>query len=77
MKLVLVEWWDSSFLHGWVTLGEATYHTASKITSTGIMICNDADKVNIVQSISDKCNAGEILSIPKNNVVRMRKLSVK
>ncbi len=76
MKLVLIEWVDSAFAQGWMSKRAAKSHRFSKITSIGILLNDDSEKVTIMQSVSDKDDAGDGLTIPKCCIKRMRKLKL-
>jgi hypothetical protein len=76
MKLVMIEWLDSAFCSGWVPKETAKRHTFSKITSVGILLHEDNEKVTIMQDMSDKDDAGDGITIPKVAVTRIRYLKV-
>ena len=76
MKLVMVEWVDSAFCQGWMPKANAREHTYSKIVSVGILLCEDDSKITIMQSVSDKDDAGDGITIPKCSITRKRYLKV-
>ena len=76
MKIILVEWVDSAFMQGWMSREAAMMHTVSHITSAGILVCEDKDKITIVQSVSDKVDVGDGITIPRVSIKKMRTLKV-
>ena len=77
MKLIMIEWTDSAFYQGWHDKSYCKDHKVSKITSVGILAHEDSIKRTIVQSVSDKCDAGDGITIPKCATRRVRYLGVK
>ena len=77
MELVLVEWVDSAFLQGWMSKESIKKHEISKCTSVGILANETANHITVVQSMSDKQDFGDGISIPKICIKRIRKLKVK
>ncbi len=77
MKIVRVEWVDSAFAQGWMDIEQAKNHTISHCTSVGILVHQDDEKITIMQSLSDKQDAGDGITIPKCSIKRMRMLKVK
>ena len=77
MKLVLVEWVDSSFMQGWMHKSVIKNHSASKIASVGILANNTKDHVTIVQSMSNKDDRGDGITIPKCAISRIRYLRLR
>ena len=77
MKLVIVEWVDSAFMQGWMSKEHAKEHNYSRITSVGILLKETKDYITIVQSVSDKGDAGDDLTIPRCALERIRILRVK
>ena len=76
MRMILVEWVDSSFAQGWMSKEHARHHSFSKIASAGILLHEDSEKITIMQSVSDKDDAGDGITIPKCSIKRMRQLKV-
>jgi len=76
MRLILVEWVDSMFCQGWMHKEVAQKHEFSRIASAGILIHEDKEKITIMQSISDKGDAGDGITIPRCSIKRMRQLRV-
>jgi hypothetical protein len=73
VKLVMVEWLDSGFLHGW-EYEDAQIH---KCVSVAILVQETESEVIIRQSLSQEgCHAGSF-AIPKVCITRMRQLKVK
>ena len=76
MKIILIEWVDSAFMQGWMSREAAMMHTVSRITSVGILVCEDKDKITIVQGVSDKEDVGDGITIPRVSIKKMRTLKV-
>jgi len=74
MKLVMVEWVDSTFCQGWHDRDYTKEHEPSRITSAGILIYKDDNRMTIVQSVSDRHDAGDGITIPMCAVTRIREL---
>jgi len=77
MELVLIEWIDSAFMQGWMLKDKVKEHTISRIASVGILIHEDAEKITIVQDVSNKDDAADGITIPKCCIKRIRKLRVR
>ena len=77
MNLVLVEWADAAFMQGWGSKEHAQHHRESNIASVGILVHEDCDRVTIVQSLSDRDDFGDGITIPRVCIKRIRTLRVK
>lgn len=77
MILVMVKWVDSAFAHGWTLKETARKHTVSAIVSVGILLHEDREKITIMQSVSDKDDAGDGITIPKCSIKKIWRLKVK
>ena len=76
MKIVLIEWEDSSSYGGWHRV-MPELDSISNCISIGIL-CQDSPKyVVLSQSKSDSGNYGDTISIPKSCIKRIRYLKVK
>ena len=75
MKLALVEWNDSSVLHGWEARdwfdGEVL-----KCQSVGFLLKETSDSVVLLLSRSSGDKWAEGITIPKCSIKRMRQLQV-
>ena len=77
MKLVLVEWVDSAFAQGWMHKDAIRNHRVSKIASAGILVNDTKEHITIVQSVSDKDDRGDGITIPRCSIKRIRHLAVR
>ena len=76
MKLVLVEWVDSSFAQGWMNKETISQHTVSSCVSSGILVAGNEEQITIVQS-AGKDQYGDGITIPKCSIKRIRQLEIK
>ena len=72
MKLVMIEWVDSAFCQGWMSKDNARNHRESRIVTSGILLAEDDERVTIMQSLSDKDDAGDGITLPKCSIKRIR-----
>lgn len=77
MRIVLVEWVDSAFAQGWMNKQLAKEHEISRIVSVGILLCENQERITVMQSISNKDDAGDGITIPKCSIKQMRRLKVR
>ncbi len=75
MKLVLVEWVDSSGYAGWHKLGDND--VVSPCVSVGILVSEDDKQLVLSPSRSDCGNVLDTLAIPVCSIKRSRTLKVK
>ena len=52
-------------------------HKPSHITSVGILVVDAEEHITIMQSVSDKNDVGDGITIPKCSITRVRTLKVK
>ena len=77
-RMVMIEWVDSTFAHGWMDRETLLAHTQSECVSCGLLMCDKKDSVTIIQSFSpDKKQVGDGITIPKCCIKRVRTLKVK
>jgi len=76
MKLVLVEWEDSSSYSGWHRIHPDCDCVANCI-SVGVLCSEDKKQVVLALSKSDSGNYGDTMAIPKSCIKRIRYLKVK
>ena len=76
MRMVLVEWVDSSSVTGWHT-PSPSYNIQANCISVGVLLYDNEDRISIAQSKSDSGNWAEVISIPKCSIKRVRTLKVK
>ena len=76
MKLVMIRWVDSAFLHGWVDRDSVKTHQPSDCVSVGLLVNEGKEHITIVQSAS-KEQVGDGLTIPKCCIKKMWQLKVK
>ena len=74
LPLYEIEWRDSRTSGGWSTLKEYRKKTAVVIKTVGYLTMNTDDDVQVVQSISDIGSISDSMTIPKECVVRTRRL---
>lgn len=74
MKLVLIEWSDSCSMYGWHDKG--TKCGISRCVSTGIVISENRNEITLAPNMSE-VSYGDITSIPKVSITRIRKMRVK
>ena len=78
IKLVIVEWEDSNFLHGWRDKRDVLerQQISSYCVSAGILLKQDKKEIRLAQSISGE-NVADIISIPQLAIKRIRQLQVR
>jgi hypothetical protein len=74
MKLVLVEWYDTCSGDSWD--GRYKEEHTSKIVSTGIIVREDKEEIEIVPNMGNSHKLHQI-AIPKGCIRRMRQLCIK
>ncbi len=77
MRISIIEWVDSAFCQGWMNRDNAKSHKESRIVTVGILLFEDDERVTVMQSLSDKNDAGDGITIPKCSIKRMRQLNIK
>jgi hypothetical protein len=75
MKIVMVEWTDSSFLFGWHNKQSLKEEHVSECCTVGILIKENNKEMTVCQSHSPE-NFATAIVIPKVNVKRIRTLKV-
>ncbi len=73
MKAVLIEWVDSCSTYGWHSKG--TVFGISHCISVGVVISENKTEISLAPNISESSN-GDIISIPKCSIKRIRRLKV-
>ena len=77
MRICLIEWVDSSFAQGWMSMEYAKKHDVARVASVGILVYEDKDKITIMQDVSNKEDMGDGITIPKCSIKRIRRLKIK
>ena len=77
MKIILIEWEDSNFLHGWRDKRDVLERKqiSSYCVSAGILLKQDKKEIRLAQSLSGE-NVADIISIPNLAIKRIRQLQV-
>lgn len=68
----VIEWIDSHGLTGWHGLKDLD-HSFIRITSIGLLVQQDDDKVVITTSVSEAGDVIDVLAIPRVAIVKMSK----
>jgi len=76
MKILLVEWVDSSYIAGWKDKKDFDVDLA-KCFSTGLAIDESDDAITLVLSGGDTGQWSQSMTIPKVAIKRIRELKVK
>ncbi len=76
MKLVLVEWEDSFFTHGWRSKGEFDNLGVAPCVCVGVLVSQTNKSITLVLSLGEE-NYADSMTIPKGCVKRIRYLKVK
>ena len=76
MKIVLVEWIDSSTEYGWLKV-ESFDTSVVKCQSVGFLIKETDDAIVVTLSRSDSGRCADAITIPKCSIKRIRYLKVK
>lgn len=75
MKAVIVEWDDSSSYSPWHN--DSDLDIPAKCFSVGV-ICKDEDRyISVAQSKSSEGNYGDVITIPRGCIKRVRQLRIK
>ena len=74
MKMVLIEWLDSSSYSSWHKLGNDD--SITRCVSVGVLCKEDTDSVTVFLSKNDYGSIADTMSIPKVSIKRMRYLRV-
>lgn len=77
MWLIMVEWTDSAFCQGWMEKSAVKNHRPSRITTVGILAEDAKEHITIMQSVSNKNDVGDGITIPKCSIIRVRTLKVR
>ena len=75
MKMVLVEWNDSFFTHGWRGKDEFRDLGIAPCVSVGVVVSEDDNKITLVLSMGEE-NYADSMTIPKGCIKRIRRLKV-
>ena len=77
MKVILIEWEDSSFLHGWRDKRDVVEckQISNHCVSAGILLKQDKKEICLAQTLSGE-NIANIISIPNLAIKRIRQLRV-
>ena len=76
--ILLVEWVDSTMLgQRWHCADEIDQLDIGHCVSVGVVRCNDADKLVLIQSQGKFRDGNNLIAIPKGSIKRMRTLRVK
>ncbi len=70
MKVVLIDWVDSCFEHGWFK--DDYKFDISICQSVGIVIQDSKEFITITQSKSDRDNISDTITIPKVCIKKMK-----
>ena len=76
MKLVMVEWEDSSSMSGWMSRETARTHIPSDCVTFGLLINETSRHLSIVLSCSGYDSVNDVITIPKSSIKRIRKLRI-
>ncbi len=71
MKIVLVEWADSTSSSGWDTNFDLEL---SNCTTVGQLVVKDKEKIVVVQSISDGAHCDGRFAIPRSCIKSIKEL---
>ena len=77
MRMVLVEWDDSTMLgQRWHCEDEISQLDIGRCVAVGIVRCDDEDKLVLVQNQGRYRDGANLIAIPKGCIKRIRKLRV-
>ena len=75
-RIVLIEWEDANFEHGWLSELEVNGELIST-KSLGFVVWEDADKISIAQNKSAIDTVMGIMTIPKSCIASIREMRVR
>ena len=75
-RLVLIDWEDSNFEHGWLSIDQVTGILITT-ESVGFIIFEDETRISIAQNKSGIDTFMGIITIPKSCIKSIRQLRVK
>ncbi len=75
-NLVLIEWLDSNFEHGWLSVNKLS-GILVLTESVGFIVAEDENKISIAQNKSELDTYMGIMTIPKPCIITKKKLRIR
>ncbi len=75
-RIVLIDWEDANFEHGWLCGGEVSGELIPT-KSLGFVVAEDEDKISIAQNKSAIDTFMGIMTIPKSCIIDIREMRVR
>ena len=75
-RIVLVEWADSNFEHGWLSVDQVSGILITTV-SVGFVVLEDDDSISIAQNKSEINTFMGVMTIPKSCIMSIKEMRVR